>query len=77
MLSGFAGMAELADALDSGSSEVTLMQVQVLFPAPTTNNPNHSQQVVSVGEGLGFVLYLSIRTSTLKKAPAEKLQRLF
>ena len=30
----FAGMAELADALDSGSSEVTLMQVQVLFPAP-------------------------------------------
>ena len=29
----FAGMAELADALDSGSSEGFLMQVQVLFPA--------------------------------------------
>ena len=28
-------MAELADALDSGSSEVKLMQVQVLFPAPS------------------------------------------
>ena len=27
-------MAELADALDSGSSEVTLIQVQVLLPAP-------------------------------------------
>ena len=28
------GMAELADALDSGSSESNFMQVQVLFPAP-------------------------------------------
>ena len=27
-------MAELADALDSGSSEVTFVQVQVLLPAP-------------------------------------------
>ena len=31
---GYAGMAELADALDSGSSESNFMQVQVLFPAP-------------------------------------------
>ena len=30
----YAGMAELADALDSGSSESNFMQVQVLFPAP-------------------------------------------
>ena len=30
----YAGMAELADALDSGSSEVTFVQVQVLLPAP-------------------------------------------
>ena len=29
-----ADMAELADALDSGSSEFTLMQVQVLLSAP-------------------------------------------
>ena len=28
-------MAELADALDSGSSEVTFVQVQVLLPAPS------------------------------------------
>ena len=33
-LTSFAGMAELADALDSGSSEVTFVQVQVLLPAP-------------------------------------------
>ena len=29
-----ADMAELADALDSGSSESNFMQVQVLLPAP-------------------------------------------
>ena len=29
-------MAELADAHDSGSCERTLLQVQVLFPAPET-----------------------------------------
>ena len=29
-----AGMAELADALDSGSSESNFMKVQVLLPAP-------------------------------------------
>ena len=32
-------MAELADALDSGSSEGNFMQVQVLLPAP--KNPVH------------------------------------
>ena len=31
-------MAELADALDSGSSESNFMQVQVLFPAPPGNS---------------------------------------
>ena len=30
-------MAELADALDSGSSEVTFVQVQVLLPAPSSS----------------------------------------
>ena len=34
-------MAELADALDSGSSEVTFVQVQVLLPAPK-NGDGHS-----------------------------------
>ena len=33
----YADMAELADALDSGSSEFTLMQVQVLLSAPYKN----------------------------------------
>ena len=32
----FAGMAELADAHDSGSCVRSYMQVQVLFPAPST-----------------------------------------
>ena len=31
--SGYAGMAELADALDSGSSGRKAVQVQILFPA--------------------------------------------
>ena len=31
----YADMAELADALDSGSSECKFMQVQVLLSAPT------------------------------------------
>ena len=30
-------MAELADALDSGSSESNFMEVQVLLPAPNKN----------------------------------------
>ena len=43
-------MAELADALDSGSSEFTLIQVQVLLPAPNKNKTNP-------GDNLGFVLF--------------------
>ena len=46
-------MAELADALDSGSSEGNLMQVQVLLSAPEHENPN----LVPVGDGFGFLLY--------------------
>ena len=40
----FAGMAELADALDSGSSLCKEVQVQVLLPAPKRNG----HQLVSV-----------------------------
>ena len=46
-------MAELADALDSGSSESNFMQVQVLFPAPNQYNPN---QIFQIGNGFGFLL---------------------
>ena len=46
-----AGMAELADALDSGSSEGSFMQVQLLLPAPNRRNPN----LLPIGEGFGFL----------------------
>ena len=50
-LTAYAGMAELADALDSGSSESNFMEVQVLLPAPNSRNPNPKP----VGEGFGFL----------------------
>ena len=62
----FAGMAELADALDSGSSESNFMQVQVLFPAPDQYNPN---QIFQLGNGFGFFLtFLSQRYNPLDLA---------
>lgn len=47
----FAGVAESADALDSGSSECKFMRVQVPSPAPNQKNPN---QVFQIGNGFGF-----------------------
>ena len=47
-------MAELADAIDSGSIGRKAVQVQVLLPAPNSRNPN----LVPIGEGFGFLLYL-------------------
>ena len=42
----YAGMAELADALDSGSSEGSLIQVQVLLPAPEKKHHLSTRQMV-------------------------------
>ena len=49
-----ADVAELADALDLGSS-VPDVQVQVLSSAPNSGNPN----LVPVGSGFGFLLCLT------------------
>ena len=49
----YAGVAELADALDLGSS-VFDVQVQVLSPAPKHSNPN----LLPIGETFGFVIFL-------------------
>ena len=57
----YAGMAELADALDSGSSEVTFVQVQVLLPAPKLNG----HQTVSV-----FALRQQMRRTAAERSEA-------
>ena len=51
--SEYAGMAELADAHGSGPCESNFMQVQVLLPAPSEDNPN----LLPVGDGFGFVFF--------------------
>ena len=65
-------MAELADALDSGSSESNFMQVQVLFPAPDQYNPN---QIFQIGNGFGFFLiFQSQRYNPLDLASMVSMQ---
>ena len=46
-------MAELADALDSGSNGRKAVQVQVLLPAPNQYNPN----LFPIGDGFGLFVF--------------------
>ena len=48
-------MAELADALDSGSSRGSPVEVQVLLPAPSLNSLN----LFTVGKMFGLYCYMS------------------
>ena len=51
----YADVAELADALVSGTSECTFMWVQVPSSAPNQKNPN---QIFPIGKGFGFFVYV-------------------
>ncbi len=55
-------MAELADALDSGSSRGSSVKVQVLLPAPNKNKTNPR-------ENLEFVLFYTRDYFGLKIKP--------
>ena len=50
----FAGMAELVDALDSGSSGGDFVKVQVLLPAPSLNSLNF----FTVGKKFGLFCFI-------------------
>ena len=50
----YADMAELADALVSGTSEGSLVQVQVLLSAPSLNSLN----LFTIGKKFGLFVFL-------------------
>ena len=69
----YADVAELADALDSGSSGRKAVQVQVLSSAPNQYNPN----LFPIGDGFGFIVFFDRYETThfrngLERKPTSK-----
>ena len=65
-------MAELADALDSGSSESNFMKVQVLLPAPSKSLEN-----TEFSRLFAFLFPLSHRVQGMHDLPQGQKHKMF